>query len=79
MYDLLLNTLRNKPVLARNRSRGSYHFFDMRLANMNAAISSLNLTHKDPTKRAIFQNKDFRVGLFYAIDREESPRKASRT
>ena len=37
---------------------------------MNTAIISLNLTHKDPVKREIFNNKDFRIGLCYAIDRK---------
>jgi peptide/nickel transport system substrate-binding protein len=31
----------------------------------------LNLTHKDPVLRAIFQNKDFRIGLSHAINRQE--------
>jgi peptide/nickel transport system substrate-binding protein len=38
---------------------------------MNSAVISLNLTHKDPVKRQIFQNKDFRIGLSHAIDRQE--------
>ena len=37
---------------------------------MNTTIISLNLTHKDPVKREIFNNKDFRIGLSYAIDRK---------
>jgi peptide/nickel transport system substrate-binding protein len=32
---------------------------------------SLNLTHSDPTLRAIFQNKDFRVGITYTINGPE--------
>lgn len=71
MYDRLINTLQNKPVLARSRSEGEYHFFDLTTGIMNAAIISFNLTHKDPTKRKIFQNRDFRIGLSYAIDRQE--------
>jgi len=31
---------------------------------------NLNQMHADPTLRAIFQNKDFRIGLSYAIDRQ---------
>ncbi len=38
---------------------------------MNEMIIALNLTHKDPTKRQIFQNKDFRIGLSYAVNRQE--------
>src|SRR5699024_3428458 len=31
----------------------------------------LNLTHADPVKREIYNNKDFRIGLSHAIDRQE--------
>ena len=39
-------------------------------ADMNTTVISLNLTHKDPVKREIFNNKDFRIGLSHAIDRK---------
>ena len=32
---------------------------------------AINLTHLDPVKREIFQNKDFRIGLSHAINRQE--------
>ena len=38
---------------------------------MNTCVISLNLTHKNETLREIFQNKDFRVGLSHAINRQE--------
>lgn len=63
--------LRNKPVLARNRKQGGYHFIDLRFSNMNNAIIMLNLTHKDAALREVFQNRDFRIGLSYALDRRE--------
>ena len=31
----------------------------------------MNLTHADPVKREIYNNKDFRIGLSHAIDRQE--------
>lgn len=61
----------NKPVLAQNRETGGYEFFDTVQAIMNHAVISLNLTHQDPGLREIFQNKDFRVGLSHAINRQE--------
>ncbi len=30
-----------------------------------------NLSHKDPARRAIFGNKDFRIGMSYAINRQD--------
>lgn len=61
----------NKPVLAKNREQGNYGFIDGTAERMNIMIIQLNLTHEDPAKRDIFQNKDFRIGLSYAINRQE--------
>jgi peptide/nickel transport system substrate-binding protein len=37
---------------------------------MNKLTLSLNLNHRDPVLRTLFQNKNFRVGLSYAFDRD---------
>ena len=71
MHMRHFNTLRNKPVLAENRERGEYRFFEIVPELMCTDIISLNLTHKDPVKREIFRNKDFRIGLSHAINRQE--------
>ncbi|WP_020577496.1 ABC transporter substrate-binding protein [Actinopolymorpha alba] len=66
-----INSLLNKPVLARDREKGKYHFIDLRNTLMNDMVVALNLNHKNPVLRKIFQNKDFRIGLSHAINREE--------
>ncbi len=63
--------VQNKPVLADAREKGGYHFVDVPQSNMNAATFILNLTHRDPAVRKVFQNKDFRIALSYALDRRE--------
>lgn len=70
-YDRLINTLAIKPVLAESRQSGDYNFFDLNTSTMNTCIISLNLTHKTPVMREIFQNRDFRIGLSYALNRPE--------
>jgi len=65
------NTLTNKAVLYDNRAKGNYRLFDLVPVTSNAVVVHLNLTHKDPVMRAIFQNKDFRIGLSQAINRKE--------
>ncbi len=61
----------NRPVLAENREAGGYDFFEgSQPGGTNMAIS-LNLTHKDEAKRALFNERDFRVALSLAIDRDE--------
>ena len=71
MQDRTINTLQSKPVLARGRERGNYDFFEEVPSDSNALVIALNLTHQDPVKRQIFNNRDFRVGLSYAINRQE--------
>jgi peptide/nickel transport system substrate-binding protein len=65
-----VNTSTNKPVFAGSRGRGGYHLVDNRSGSQNAMIISLNLANRDLAKRDLYQNKDFRIGLSHAIDRE---------
>jgi ABC-type transport system substrate-binding protein len=65
------NTLANKPVLAGRREQGEFRFTQAVPSNMNTMVLCLNLTHKDKVLRDIFRNKDFRVGLSHAINRQE--------
>lgn len=66
-----LNTLSNKPVLARGRDKGKYRFFTSIPQQMNRTVIMVNLTHKNPTLRKVFADKDFRIGLSYALNRKE--------
>ncbi len=66
-----INTDSNKAVLSDNQQKGQYHFFDEIPANMNTNIIALNLTHKDPVLRKVFQDKQFRIALSHAINRHE--------
>jgi peptide/nickel transport system substrate-binding protein len=70
MQDRNLTSNQNKPVLTDNQQKSQYHFFETVPSGMNNLSIALNLTHKDPVKKQIFQNKDFRIGLSYAIDRK---------
>ncbi|MEQ7011419.1 ABC transporter substrate-binding protein, partial [Actinopolymorpha sp. B17G11] len=61
----------NKPVLADGRQKGAYRFFDAIPALTSQVAVYLNLTHKNPVMREIINNKDFRIGLSYAINRKD--------
>src|SRR5690606_9150640 len=56
---------------AKNRERGKYGFFELVPSIMNDMLVQLNLAHEDEKMRRIFQNRDFRIGLSYAIDRAD--------
>jgi ABC-type transport system substrate-binding protein len=71
MQDRHIATLDNKAVFVDNAETGNYGFFETVPSSMNVQVIALNLTHKDPVKREIYQNKDFRIGLSHAINRQE--------
>ncbi|MEQ7128484.1 ABC transporter substrate-binding protein [Actinopolymorpha sp. B11F2] len=66
-----INVLTNKPVLAGNREKGHFDFFTIEPCFENQMVIALNLTHDDPELRRLFQNRDVRVALSHAIDRQE--------
>jgi peptide/nickel transport system substrate-binding protein len=65
------NTVANRSIVVENAEKGGYRLIDMPTTDVNFVAISLNLTHADPAKRALYANKDFRIGLSHAIDREE--------
>lgn len=71
MHVRHFNNVTNKPILAASRDKGGYHFFNLINSYENQMVIALNLTHQDPIKREIFQNRDFRIGLSHAINRQE--------
>ncbi|MCT8161112.1 ABC transporter substrate-binding protein [Pseudoruegeria sp. SHC-113] len=61
----------NRAILADNAERGKYRFFDTNDLPSNGAILMLNLNNPDPVKAEIVGNKDFRIGLSHAVNRQE--------
>ena len=55
--------------LVEFQDQGGYRFFSLTPGNSNALVVALNLTHPDPAKRALYGNRDFRIALSLAIDR----------
>ena len=66
-----INNVENRPVLYQSLDRGDYRLYDAEQDQSNAHSIRFNLTHPDPVVRELMSNRDFRVGLSYAIDREE--------
>lgn len=71
MVDAAINELRNKAVFFDNQEEGNYHFFDTTPQQMNQMVLMLNMTHTDANKRQVFGNREFRIGLSNAINRQE--------
>ncbi|MHA4820073.1 ABC transporter substrate-binding protein [Streptomyces aculeolatus] len=71
MIERNVTTTRNKPVLAKDRAKGGYRFYDLATDKLNTLAIMFNLTCKDEVKREVFGNRDFRIALSHAIDREK--------
>jgi peptide/nickel transport system substrate-binding protein len=71
MMNRHFNTLPNKALFIDNMERGNYHLFATKPSYPNYMNIAFNLTHPNPVMREIFQNKDFRIGLSHAINRQE--------
>jgi peptide/nickel transport system substrate-binding protein len=69
--DRGINTDVNKPVFVDNMKKGDYRLGKELASNNNMLGISFNQTHKDPVLRAIFNDKNFRIGISYAINRKE--------
>lgn len=70
MLDRHINTPENKPVLAKNRESGTFDFFT-KGALPNDMVISLNMNHADAELRKFFLDKNVRVALSHAINRQE--------
>ncbi|WGF87181.1 ABC transporter substrate-binding protein [Marinivivus vitaminiproducens] len=70
-YIGFVTTSENKATFFENQERGGYEFYDVLPNRANLMIFSLNMTAKDPVKREIFSNIDFRRALSVATNRDE--------
>ncbi|MBN1935247.1 MAG: ABC transporter substrate-binding protein [Anaerolineae bacterium] len=64
-------SLANKPLFLDNAEKADLRFIDNIGSGMNDMLLGLNLTHKDPVLAELFQNRDFRIALSHAINRQE--------
>ena len=65
-----INNTANQAVLYDGQDSGGYRFITMTASDSSTAAFALNQTVRDPVKREIFRNKNFRIGLSHAIDRK---------
>ena len=65
-----VNNLANRPVIVENQERGKYKVLEFQGTGSNDMVINLNQHHRDPAVAAVFQKRDFRIGLSHAINRE---------
>ena len=66
-----ISAAKNKPVFVDNQEKGKYHLFETTPTYVGEFVIQFNRDCTDPVKAEIFRNKDFRIGLSYAINRQE--------
>lgn len=64
-------TLENKPIFFENQEQGDYHLVPVKSSLGNSLCIYPTLTNKNEAVRELLNNKDFRIGLSHAIDRQE--------
>jgi peptide/nickel transport system substrate-binding protein len=66
-----INNSTYKSVLYDAQEQGHYRLMDVADLPANDATLLLNLNVQDPIKNALFNNKDFRIALSHAINRQD--------
>ena len=66
-----ISTPANRSVFFDNMEQGNFRLIKADSADMNVANFQFPENHPDEFRASVYQNKDFRIGLSLAIDREE--------
>ena len=64
------DSIRNLPVVSDNQESGDYRMFSVSPQGPNAMVIGFNQNYENDRQREILSNKDLRVGLSYAINRQ---------
>ncbi len=70
VLDQWIATPANRAVLYDGQEAGKFGFYTTTSTEPNEMVFQFNMTHPDPVKRALFQNKDFRIAMSHALDRQ---------
>ncbi len=60
----------NKAVFFDNQAKGNYRFINVTNSNFNTMVLLLNFNQPNAVKAQVFNDKNFRIGLSYAMDRQ---------
>jgi len=66
-----IESVENYPTVMENREKGDYRVILEDNAGSNYGTIFFNYSHKDPVLKDLFMQRDFRIALSQAIDRDE--------
>ena len=69
--DRHFNINSNKPLFVDGQKKGDFFLTEEYATAVNDMAIQCNMTHKDPQLRVVFADRNFRIGLSYAINRQE--------
>lgn len=69
--DRHIATVANQPLFFDGQEAGGYHLGASVSSHSNTMALQFNFNHVDPKRAELFSNKDFRIGISQAIDRQE--------
>ena len=58
-------------ILKQNTEMGNYTVVDAPIGEANVCNFGFNMTYEDEALRTLFRNKDFRIAMSYAVNRED--------
>ncbi|MDR3472145.1 MAG: ABC transporter substrate-binding protein [Devosia sp.] len=61
----------NKSVFFDNQKKGDYHLVDAKSCDYNTTVLAFSVNDVDPIKAKVFADKDFRIGVSEAINRQD--------
>lgn len=66
-----INAPKNKSIFFDSQQKGKFHIFELTPTTVNSMNIVLNMNCTDPVIKEIARNKDFRIGLSHAYNRQE--------
>ncbi len=70
-HTYIRDNIDDLALLEANKEKGQYRIYYANEDKANYAALLFNYAHKDPVKREILNNKDFRIAISLASDRED--------
>jgi len=70
MQDRHLGSRINRRILENAQKRGDFKFYELISSSSNTTVISFNGNHQNPTLRKVFEDKNFRIGVSHAINRQ---------
>ncbi|MFY7960928.1 MAG: ABC transporter substrate-binding protein [Elsteraceae bacterium] len=70
MQDRHVGARQNRKILENAQRRGNFRFYELTSSSSNTTVIAFNGNHMNPTLRRLFEDRNFRIGVSHAINRQ---------